>query len=87
MLKELKIFIYLFTIFLSFTFLFKYYFSDNYKKHSYRILNNLDSKILNQSTSLNTLSNDTKNIIIYPENNSNKKKKYFFFELLNLNDK
>ena len=87
MLKELKIFIYLIVIFLSFFLLFKYYFSDNYRKHSYRIINKLDSKIFNHSNSLKILSNDTENVIKYLEKDKNsKKKKYFFLELLQKND-
>ena len=87
MIKELKIFIYLIVIFLFFILLFKHYLSDDYKKHSYRTLNKLDSKILNYSNNLKLLPNNTNNIIKYLEKNKNNdKKKYFFFELLQKND-
>ena len=87
MIKEIKIFVYLIVIFLFFFLLFKYYLSDNYKKHSYRTLSKMDFKILNYSKKLETLPNNTNNIINYLEKDSNNyKKKYFFFELLQKND-
>ena len=87
MIKELKIFLYLIVIFLFFLLLFKYYLSDNYKKHYYRTLGKTDSKILNYSKKLEILSNNTNNIINYLEKDlNNNKKKYYFFELFQKND-
>ena len=87
MIKELKIFLYLIVIFLFFLLLFKYYLSDNYKKHYYRTLVKMDSKILNYTKKLETLSNNTNNIINYLEKDlNNNKKKYYFFELFQKND-
>ena len=63
MFKELKLFFYILSIFFFITLLSKIYFSDNYKKKSYRSLNKIDLKINNYSKSLKILKNDTKNII------------------------
>ena len=87
MIKELKFFFYIFTIFFFLFFTGRYYFSDANKKTSYRSLNEISNKIDNISTNLQTLKNDTENIIEYVENNNNKnKKKYHFWKLLTNND-
>ena len=87
MFKELKLFFYILSIFFFITLLSKIYFSDNYKKKSYRSLNKIDLKINNYSKSLKILKNDTKNIIEYIDKNKNKKnKKYYFWKLLKKND-
>ena len=87
MFKELKIFFYLIFIIFFISTLLKIYFSDNYKKKSYRSINKIDSKISIYSKNLKTLKNDTKNIIEYIEEDKNKKnKKYFFWDLLKIND-
>ena len=87
MFKELKLFFYILSIFFFITLLSKIYFSDNYKKKSYRSLNKIDLKINNYSKSLKILKNDTKNIIDYIDKNKNKKnKQYYFWELLKKND-
>ena len=87
MLKELKYFFYIFIIFFFLFFTGRYYFSDVNKKISYRSLNEIPKKIYNISTNLQTLKNDTENIIEYVENNKNKKKKkYYFWELITNND-
>ena len=87
MIKELKFFFYIFTIFFFLFFTGRYYFSDANKKTSYRSLNEISNKIDNISTNLQTLKNDTENIIEYVENNNNKnKKKYHFWKLLVSND-
>ena len=87
MIKELKFFFYIFTIFFFLFFTGRYYFSDTNKKISYRSLNEISNKIDNSSANLLTLQNDTENIIEYVENNKNKKKKkYYFWELFTNND-
>jgi len=83
MLKELKYFFYLVTIFLFLFMTGKYYFSDVNKKNSYRLINSLNNKIDTNSSSLITLKNDTDDIIEYVENNVNTdKKKFHFWKLL-----
>ncbi len=87
MYKELKFFFYLLTIFLFIFLSIKYYMSDNYKKKSYRKINNNDEKIISYSKKLNSLNSDTDNIIQYIDNNKiTEKKKYFFMDLLKKND-
>ena len=87
MIKELKYFLFVITIFIFFFFIGKYYFSDQNKKNSYRSINKLEQKIDKFSDNLVILKNDTKNIIEYMENDNNKeKKKYYFWELLSNND-
>ncbi len=87
MFKELKILFYLLSIILFILFSLKTYFSDSYKKKSYRSISKLDLKIINYSKNLNVLTNDTKNIIEYIDKDKNKKnKKYYFWDLLKKND-
>jgi len=86
MIKELKYFLYLLSIFLFLFLIGKYYFSDVNKKNSYRLINNLNNKIDKYSSSLTTLSNDTDNIIEYVENNLNTDKEKFHFWKLLSND-
>ena len=87
MIRELKYFIFVLTIFIFFFVIGKYYFSDQNKKNSYRSINKLEQKIDKFSDNLVILKNDTKNIIEYIENDNNKdKKKYYFWELLSNND-
>ncbi len=87
MYKEIK---YLFFIILIFLFLFfigKYYFSDAYKKKSYRSLNNIDSKISFYVKKLPILEDNSKNVVEYIEQSNNKKKKKFnFWKLLETNE-
>jgi len=87
MYKELKFLFYLLTIFLFIFLSIKHYISDNYKKQSYRMINNNDEKIMLYSKKLKTLKNDTDNVIKYIDNNKiTEKKKYFFMDLLKKND-
>jgi len=84
MLKELKYFFYILTIFIFIFFIGRYYFSDQNKKIIYRSINKMDKNIEKLSKNLHILKSDTKNIIEYVENDKNKKKKkYYFWELLN----
>ena len=87
MFKEIK---YLFFIAIIISFIFftgRYYFSDSYKKKSYRSFNNIDLKLDLYTKKLPILENDTQNIIEYVKNSKTKKsKKFFFWELLEKND-
>ena len=87
MIKEIKHLFYLLVIFLFFFFTAKYYFSDSYKKKSFRSLTNINKKIEIYSQNIATLENDTKDIIEYVKNTqTKKKKKYNFWELLDKDD-
>tara|TARA_Y100000590_G_scaffold95816_1_gene108767 strand:- start:3576 stop:3839 length:264 start_codon:yes stop_codon:yes gene_type:complete len=87
MFKELKIFFYIIFIIFFISTILKIYFSDNYKKKSYRSINKIDSKINFYSKNLKILTNDTQNIIEYIDEDKNKKnKKYYFWKLLKIND-
>ena len=88
MIKELKYFLYIFTIISFIFFILNYYFSDENKKNSYRSTKIFDTKIVKYSETLQTLESDTENIVEYIENTFNKdKKKYKFWELIIDNDK
>ena len=87
MLKELKYFFYILTIFIFIFFIGRYYFSDQNKKNIYRSINKMDQNIVKLSENLHILKSDTDNIIEYIENDKTKeKKKYYFWELLLNND-
>ena len=87
MFKEIKYLILVLIISLFIFFTVKYYFSDAYKKKSFRSFNSIDEKIKIYSKKLPILDDDTKNIIEYVEQFSNKKKKKFnFWKLLENND-
>ena len=87
MIKEIKYFVFLIIIFLFIFFTARYYFSDSFKKKSYRSLMNIDKKINLYSKSLPILNNDTNNIIEYVKNTqTKKKKKYLFWNLIEKND-
>ena len=87
MIKRIKTSLFVIVIVLFTFFILKYYFSDNYKKKSYRSFSNIDKKILDYSNKLPILEDDTKNSIEYVEQSNNKKKKKFnFWELLNPNE-
>ena len=83
MLKELKTLVYLVIIFVFFFFTIKYYFSDEYKKNSYRKINHLNDDLISYGNQLKILDSNTKKIIQYFDNDkSKKKKKYHFWDLL-----
>ena len=87
MIKRIKNSLFVIVIVLFTFFILKYYFSDNYKKKSYRSFSNIDKKISNYSNKLPILEDDTKNSIEYVEQSNNKKKKKFnFWELLESNE-
>ena len=73
MIKELRNFIFLFIIIIFIFFTTKYYFSDSYKKKSYRSLSNINKDIEIYSKKLPTLENDTNNIIEYVKNTQSRK--------------
>ena len=86
--KELKYFLYVFTILTFIIFIGNYYFSDSNKKKNFRSIKLYDTKIKDYSHNLEILNSDTENIIEYVENNHNKnKKKYKFLELIFNNEK
>ena len=83
MIKELKYIFYIITIFFFIFFVSRYYFSDTYKKKSYKSLNSIEEKIILYSKNLTLLKSDTNNIIDYIEYQKDEnKKKYHFWELL-----
>ena len=84
MLKELKYLLFLIVIVLFFFLSFKYYFSDENKKNSYRSLKNIGDKTENYSRNLILLNSDTVNIVEYVEKSIDKNKKnYNFWKLIN----
>ena len=87
MIKELKYVAYLFVIFFFIFFTLKYYFSDENKKNSYRLIQSIDKKNDVFVTKLSVLESDTENIIEYVENNVNQNKKTYHFWKLLIDDK
>ena len=84
MIKELK---YVFYLIVLFFFISRYYFSDEYKKKSYRSINLIEEKIGNFSENLVILESNTDDMIEYIEYQKDKnKKKYYFWELLKNNE-
>ena len=87
MIKELKYFLYLLVITLSFFLSLKYYFSDDNKKNSYRSYKKVDEKIIKYSQNIILLKNNTIDIVEYVEKTIDKNKKnYNFWKLINNND-
>ena len=87
MIKELKYFSYTLVIFLTFFLIFKYYFSDDNKKNSYRSFKQVDEKIINYSQNIILLKSDTIDIVEYVEKTIDKNKKnYNFWKLINNNE-
>ena len=84
MLKELKYLLFLIVIVLFFFLSFKYYFSNENKKNSYRSLKNIEDKTENYFRNLILLNSDTVNIVEYVEKSIDKNKKnYNFWKLIN----
>ena len=84
MLRELKYLMFIGVIIFFIFFVIKFYFSDIYKKKSYRSLNEIDEKILLYSNSLPILNDNTKDAVEYvDQTNDKKKKKFNFWKLLN----
>ena len=87
MIKELKYFIYIFTIVIFFFLTLKFYFSDTNKKNSYRSYNSIEEKIETYSNKLELLKSDTNDIVQFvDESFDNNKKVYQFWNLLKFND-
>jgi len=87
MLKELKYLFFILVISLFFFLSFKYYFSDNNKKNSYRSFKEADEKIATYSKKLVLLNNDTNDVVEYVEKRIDKNKKsYNFWQLINNNE-
>ena len=87
MLKELKYLFFILVISLFFFLSFKYYFSDNNKKNTYRSFKEADEKIATYSKKLVSLNNDTSDIVEYVEKRIDKNKKsYNFWQLINNNE-
>ncbi|NQW07706.1 MAG: hypothetical protein HQ480_04315 [Candidatus Pelagibacter sp.] len=87
MLKELKYLFFILMISLFFFLSFKYYFSDNNKKNSYRSFKEADEKIATYSKKLVLLNNDTNDVLEYLEKRIDKNKKsYNFWKLINNNE-
>ena len=87
MLKELKYLFFILVISLFFFLSFKYYFSDNNKKNSYRSFKDADEKIATYSKKLVLLNNDTNDVVEYVEKRIDKNKKsYNFWKLINNNE-
>ena len=87
MIKELKYFFFVLMIFLFLFINLKYYFSDENKKNSYRLLKSNNKIILDYSQKLILLENDTNDIIEYVEKIIEKNKKnYNFWKLINNNE-
>ena len=86
MIKELKNLFYILFVFLILFFILKYYFSDNYKKKSYRAIQLIDKKIDIFSSKLILLNNDTMDIVEYVEKKNDDKKNYNFWKLINNNE-
>ena len=84
MLKELKYLLFLIVIVLFFFLSFKYYFSNENIKNSYRSLKNIEEKTEDYSRNLILLKSDTVNIVEYVEKSIDKNKKnYNFWKLIN----
>ena len=86
MIKELKNLFYILFVFLILFFTLKYYFSDNYKKKSFRAMQIIDKKIDIFSNKLILLNNDTRDIVEYVEKKNDNKKNYNFWKLINNNE-
>ena len=86
MIKELKNFFFILFVFLILFFTLKYYFSDNYKKKSFRAMQLIDKKIDIFSNKLILLNNDTRDIVEYVEKKNDNKKNYNFWKLINNNE-
>tara|TARA_B100001063_G_scaffold206910_1_gene202519 strand:+ start:610 stop:870 length:261 start_codon:yes stop_codon:yes gene_type:complete len=86
MIKELKNLFYILFVFLILFFTLKYYFSDNYKKKSFRAMQLIDKKIDIFSKKLILLNNDTRDIVEYVEKKNDNKKNYNFWKLINNNE-
>tara|TARA_B110000967_G_C18800041_1_gene517946 strand:- start:943 stop:1206 length:264 start_codon:yes stop_codon:yes gene_type:complete len=87
MIKELKYASYTFVIFLTFFLIFKYYFSDDNKRKSYKAFKSIEKIIIKHSENVIVLTDDTNQIVEYVERNVDKdRKNYNFWKLITNND-
>ena len=83
MLKELKYFIYLFSIIVFISYISFYYFSDDNKKKSYRSIDLINEKITSYTDNIIVLEDNTTNVIEYiNDTGDNDKRNYKFWDLL-----
>ena len=85
MIKEIKYFIYIFTIILFFFLTIKFYFSETNIKNTYRGINYKDENININDLDLKVLKNNTVDIIEYVDNQLDDEEEYKFWELLQIN--
>ena len=85
MLKEIKNFIYVFSIILFFFLTIKFYFSEINIKNTYRNMNYKDENININELDLKVLKNNTVDIIEYVDNQLDEEEEYKFWELLQIN--
>ena len=85
MIKEIKYFIYIFTIILFFFLTIKFYLSETNIKNTYRGINYKDENININDFDLKVLKNNTVDIIEYVDNQLDDEEEYKFWELLQIN--
>jgi len=85
MIKEIKYFIYIFTIILFFFLTIKFYLSETNIKNTYRSINYKDENININNLDLKVLKNNTVDIIEYVDNQLDDEEEYKFWELLQIN--
>ena len=87
MIKEIKYFIYIFTIILFFFLTIKFYLSETNIKNTYKSINYKDENInINiNDLDLKVLKNNTVDIIEYVDNQLDDEEEYKFWELLQIN--
>ena len=85
MIKEIKYFIYIFTIILFFFLTIKFYLSETNIKNSYRNINYKVENININDLDLKVLKNNTVDIIEYVDNQLDHEEEYKFWELLQIN--
>ncbi len=85
MIKEIKYFIYIFTIILFFFLTIKFYLSETNIKNTYRSINYKDENININELDLKVLKNNTVDIIEYVDNQLDDEEEYKFWELLQIN--
>ena len=85
MIKEIKYFIYIFTIILFFFLTIKFYLSETNIKNTHRSINYKDENININDLDLKVLKNNTMDIIEYVDNQLDDEEEYKFWELLQIN--
>ena len=84
MIKEIKYFIYIFTIILFFFLTIKFYLSETNIKNTYISINYKDENININDLDLKVLKNNTVDIIEYVDNQLDDEEEYKFWELLQI---